>query len=464
MIKEPLVNKIEHTTLWRELYDWLVDGMRDGLWKPGAPLPSSRELARARGVSRSTVVTVFDQLAAEGLVEPRGGSGTYVAWIEPGRRRPAAAPATPPVPDTGFGPLDTDRIDFRSGLPDLDAFPLARWNKAQAIAMRRYGTRLLSYGPSEGMEELRRAIAGSVARSRGWMPRPENLVITSGTTQAIGLVSRLMAHQGKTTAWLEDPVTADIPRIMTQAGLEIGSCPLERDGLSLSPLPARLDQGFVYVTPTHQYPSGRVLSLAKRLALLDRCAGASLVEDDYDSEFRYDGPPLTPLVALDPERVLHVGTFSKTLAPGLRIAWLHLPDALIATARRLKWLSDLHNPPLIQGALTVFIEEGWYELHLRRMRSLYRRKRDLALRAIEASGKFKAEGSAAGIHLMVRRLAGVVDRKFQQACLDAGVRIYPVAAHVRKATGLEDAFILGFGHLTPEQIAQGCARLNEAES
>jgi GntR family transcriptional regulator/MocR family aminotransferase len=158
--------------------------------------------------------------------------------------------------------------------------------------------------------------------------------------------------------------------------------------------------------------------------------------------------------------VIHLGTFSKTLAPGLRIAWLHLPDSLIALARGLKWLSDLHNPPLLQASLAQFMEQGWYELHLRRMRALYRRKRDLAIACLGATGSWTIEGDAAGIHLMVRRRRGPADDAWAARCRQRGVRIYPLGLHRREAPGFDNAFILGFGHLSMDQIVLGCERLN----
>jgi len=310
------------------------------------------------------------------------------------------------------------------------------------------------------MEELRVEVARYLTRSRGWSAQADRLVITGGTTQALGLVARLMVLQGKTEAWLEDPVTADIPRILTQAGLKVCEAAVEPDGMALGSLPGRLDRAFVLVTPSHQFPTGRVLSRAKRLELLDRAPDAALVEDDYDSEFRYSGRPLAPLVSLAPEKVVHLGTFSKTLAPGLRLAWIHLPASLVSAARELKWLTDLHNPPLVQATLAEFLAQGWYELHLRKMARIYRHKHQMVVEALATSGLWTVEGEAAGLHVMVRRRAGPVDGPFLEACHRAGVKVYPVARHVRSVTGYENAFLLGFGHLSLADLARGLAALN----
>lgn len=448
--------KNDKTTKAQALRAELIHLLGDGTWPPGSRISSSRDLALSRGLSRSTVVSVLEELASEGWIETRAGSGTFAA------SRPDALAASPRTvsEEPGLGPLDPGRIDFRTGLPELASFPLARWRRAQKMAENRYGPGLWGYGEAEGFEGLRLQVARYLSRSRGWQARPEQLVIVGGTTQALGLVARLLVHTGRTEAYVEDPVTVDIPRILGLAGARVHDLPLEADGPDLGRVPPSLEGAFVMLTPSHQFPTGRITSAAKRRELLRRAEGPALVEDDYDSEFRNPGGPLAPLVALDPEKVIHLGTFSKTLAPGLRIAWIHLPQVLVAEARSLKWLSDLHNPLPIQACLSEFLAQGWYDLHVRKMARVYRRKRELVVAALAGSGRWLVEGEPSGLNLMVRRRRGMVDQDFLEACLGAGIKVYPVARHVRSAPGYADAFLLGFGHLSPEDIRRGLSALN----
>jgi len=457
---------------WRELYQEIRTGIASGQIPAGTKLPSTRDLADERKLSRSTVITAVDQLTAEGFLESRPGSGTYVALGAggPGKlsfsspRRFASGGTTAPGARQEGG-----LIDFRSGQPDLSCFPWSRWEKAERQARLKYGSDLLRYAKPEGLPGLRAAIASYLGRVRGLSVDPERLLVCNGTTQAISLLADIFASVGVHTVWLEDPVTADIVEIFRGRGLGIHRAPVDDQGLMTTELEPGGAGGWAghvcFVTPSHQFPTGAVLSLNRRVQLIEnfQTEGAWLIEDDYDSEFRFDGPPLATLASLDPSRVVYIGTFSKTLAPGLRTAYIHLPESLVERGRQGKWRNDLHNVPLIQAALAEFLDRGYYDLHVRTMRKLYQRKRDLIRETFRdhiPGAVFT--GDSAGLHGRVILGHGMVDQPFLDRCQKVGVRVYPVAAHAAEPSRGRQDFILGYGHLSFEEIIEGLGRLRRA--
>ncbi|HCE69253.1 MAG: hypothetical protein A2X82_02050 [Geobacteraceae bacterium GWC2_55_20] len=445
------------TPLTRQVYGAIREQILAGALRAGSRLPSSRELAGQLGVSRNVVMEAFEMLYSEGFTTARHGSGTYVAS---GASYPAAARAPEINAQTVSMGYDSLRgvINFKPGTPDLREFPLRPWLQSVKAAYLHPVEDALGYGQPEGRIELRRAISDYVAHQRGLLCHPDQIIITAGTTQAIGIACHLLLGERR-DAVLEDPITRDIQLIIRSQGGIIHPVAVDDQGLVVDELPQDIAPAFVYVTPSHQFPLGGTLPIQRRISLLEyaRQTGTFLIEDDYDSEFRFDGPPLASLHGLAPERVLYIGTFSKTLTPALRTGYLILPESLVGEGRGRKWHCDLHNETPTQLALAHFIANGGYSRHLARMKRLYARKRRVLERELREcfGGRVKIIGSATGLHLAAR-FEGI---RFGPELLieieKAGVRVYPAETHAIRPGLLDDTLLLGYGNLGEEQIIRG---------
>lgn len=434
------VDAAQDEPLHRQLYDAIRAAIVSGKLPAGARLPSSRTLASETGVSRVTVGVAFDQLRAEGYVEARTGSGTFVREGLPDdallarRRTPAAKPRTksssltpvsvPRVPDARV-PAESlpvhqrAPIAFIAGLPALDLFPVKLWSKLSARRWRGAageGSRLLNYGSALGYYPLRRAIAEYVALARGVRCEPDQVLVTAGAQQALDLAARVLLRAGE-PVWLEDPGYFGARAAFEAADANIVPVPVDTEGLDVSAGEALApDARLAYVSPSHQFPLGVTLSMRRRLALLDWAAraGAWVIEDDYDGEFRYVGRPLASLQGLDADRsagtdparvssrVLYVGTFSKTLCPALRLGYVIVPPLLVDAFVAAKGASVGHTASVEQAVLADFIDEGHYARHVRRMRLVYAERQAALVSAASAhlSNWVDVRPSAAGMHLV----------------------------------------------------------------
>ncbi|MFA7403414.1 MAG: PLP-dependent aminotransferase family protein, partial [Pelobacteraceae bacterium] len=425
---------IERTSpvpLIRQIYSGIRAQILSGVLSSGYRLPSSRELAGQLGVSRNVVMEAFDMLYSEGFTTARHGSGTFVA---PGTSYPAAVKGERITAETvsmGYGSPE-GVINFKPGTPDLREFPLRSWLQAVKVAYLHPVDDTMGYGEPEGRQELRLAIRDYVVGQRGVACHPDQIIITAGTTQAIGIACHLLLGERRDVV-LEDPITRDIQLIVRGEGGVIHPVTADDCGLVVDELPEDIKPAFIYVTPSHQFPLGGTLPIQRRIALLEYAerTGAYVVEDDYDSEFRFDGAPLSSLHGLAPERVVYIGTFSKTLSPALRTGYLILPPSLVGEGRGRKWHCDLHNETPTQLALAHFISQGGYLRHLARMKRLYAAKRKVVEDALLEgfTGSVKIIGSATGLHLAAR-FAGVDFTPGLLAEIEqAGVRVYPAEAH-----------------------------------
>lgn len=459
--------------LHRQIYEAWRDGILAGRFGGGERLPSSRALAEQLGTSRSTVTQAYEQLAAEGYLETARGSGTFVSRELPDelrRARPAAAPVSPAPGAIGlsrFGrrlssdfeypPRPAGFICFSQLTPDLDAFPFALWHRLLNRPLRGHDRSLFDYArQADGYLPLRREIAAYLARSRAVRCDPGQVVVLSGSQQALDFAARLLLEPGDPVAF-EDPGYLGTRRVLEAYGARLGGVPVDGEGLRVDALDrhARL----VYVTPSHQFPTGVAMSLPRRLALLEwaRQSGAVIVEDDYDSEYRFQGPPLPALQGLvDGAPVIYCGSFSKVMFPGLRIGYAVLPESLVAPFRRLKWLADRHSPTLEQVALTEFLAAGHLERHIRRMRRVYGLRRQTLVGALARCFGDAAEvlGEPAGMHVMVRFADPTVGARA------AGSRVQLVDAaayHLGPAPAGE--YVMGFAALGERAIREGVRRL-----
>jgi GntR family transcriptional regulator/MocR family aminotransferase len=475
--------------LHRQAYRALRGAILAGRLPGGARLVSTRAMAAELGVSRNTVLQAYEQLVAEGYATSRGGSGTYVADALPERRRsaraaePAASPSADPPRLSRFGrdlaarvpprqatwslPRDRVAVDFRYGEPAYSDLPLAAWARLLGRRARRLSVKRLAYQPPGGAEELREALAGYLARARGVVCSPEQIVVVHGSQQAIDLTTRLLVDPGDVVV-LEEPHYTGFSFCLAALGAKIAFVPADEQGLRVEDLadvgPARL----ACVTPSHQYPAGGVLSLPRRLALLEWASrrGAYVLEDDYDGEFRFEGRPIECLQSLDRGgRVIYAGTASKVLFPALRIGWVVAPAALAPHFHAAKALADTGTASLEQLAFADFITEGHLERWIRRSRARHAARRRALIDAVERELGDRARilGVSAGLHVLLR-IAELPTRdvpRLRAACRERGVGVYPAAPFYARPPARAE-LLLGYAALGERAIRDGVRRLREA--
>ena len=321
---------------------------------------------------------------------------------------------------------------------------------------------VFGYDHPEGCVELRIALARSLAKTRRVRCHPDQLVITAGAAQAFSLVARLLLSSGNEVI-IEDPVTYDVQRIFSAADAVLSPIPVDENGMQTALLPREIRPAFVFVTPSHQFPLGGLLPIQRRIYLIQfaRTARCYIVEDDYDSEFRYNGTPVSSLQELDPEHVIYVGTLSKSLSPALRLGYVVLPPPLVEQCRFLKQLTDLHSPVVEQLTLARFIEEGHLERHILKMKRIYRKRREALIAALTTNfpHRVRVSGDATGLHLIAEFHGRAFTEQMLADLEDAGVRLYPVERHAIRKDRHQSKVILGYGNLTPGEIEEGVRRM-----
>ncbi|WP_019629476.1 PLP-dependent aminotransferase family protein [Actinomadura atramentaria] len=424
-------------------------GARAGRLPAGTRLPSSRALARDLGVSRGVVVAAYEQLLAEGFLVARRGDGTRIAaLVRPDAPRPAAdVPAAAPAAVA----------DLRPGQPDLAAFPRARWLAALRAALRDTPhDELLAYPDPAGDPALRAELAGYLGRVRAAAATADRITVTGGVAHGLSAVARLLAADGRRALAVEDPTSERQLPLLRAAGAEPVPVPVDGEGLDVAALAATGARA-VLVTPAHQYPTGVVLSPARRAALLAwaRDTGGIVVEDDYDAEFRYDRDPVGCLQGVDPERVVLLGSVSKALAPALRLGWAVAPPALSAALRAHRALTDLGGPVPEQRALARFLADGGHDRHLRTMRRRYRERRDALAAALRVRlPGAVVRGVSAGLHLYVELPAGCDEDAVVAAAAADGVLVTGARAtwSAARAAAAPPALILGYGRTATARL------------
>jgi GntR family transcriptional regulator / MocR family aminotransferase len=469
--------------LHRQLAEELRCVILAGRLVPGEKLPSTRSLAQMLKISRTTVTQSYEQLLTEGYLETRHGSGTFVCSQLPDdllHSEPVesvTSASTSPLllskygnclAETPFALLSEPKaeITFRYGRPALKHFPVNLWRKLLARHCRADLTWLDYALDPQGDYALRSAIAQYLSRARAVVCDPSQIIITNGIQQALDLMLRILLEPGDAIA-LEDPGYLSARRIFLSHRAMLVPIPVDQAGLQVEKLtkettPIRL----VYVTPSHQFPTGAVLSLPRRLELLKwaQQTGAMILEDDYDSEYRYGERPIPALQGLDDgDSVLYLGTFSKVLFPSLRIGYAVLPSRLVPLVTYGKWLSDRQLPILEQRVLTDFILEGHLESHIRKMRSHYDRCRQVLVQSLKAhfGDRVTILGEQAGIHVMVRFSIGLEEPEIHQRAESVGVGLMPARPHYLQASR-EAEFILGYGELDEGAIVTAISRLAQA--
>jgi len=475
------------TPLFRQLYLRLKEAILAGELGASARLPATRELGRLLKVSRQTALAAYEQLMAEGYLQGAVGKGTFVSASLPaaakGARSEAAADASHPLvrPLSTRGQAmaaamarvrhhDGQLRTFRTSMPGLDLFPFEVWRKLEARHWRRRALPL-GYGGAAGHAPLRELLCAYLKASRGVRCTPEQIIVTSGSQQALYLLAQLLLAPGE-GVWLESPGYQGAAAPFEVAGARICPVPVNAEGMDVAYAAARYpDARLAFATPSHQLPLGVTMSLARRLELLHWAEAnrAWIVEDDYDSEYRYTGPPLASLQSLDRSGcVIYVGTLSKVLFPGLRLGYVVAPPALAGPLARAKAVVDRHSPIVPQAVLADFIQEGHFARHIRRTRDAYAERRAAMLDALDSrmKGVLACGPSDAGLDLCVGVTNGLTEAEAAARAAAAGVDVRPLSYYAHPAAGSDCAMppgmLLGFSAFTPTEIRAGVGRLEQA--
>jgi len=443
--------------------------MLDGALAPGSALPASRRLAQSLGVSRDTVEAAYGALHAEGFIERRIGSGSVVsAQVKrlPTRPLPITTGGTPTLSQRGQQLLASGGLrdfvlprPFAPGMPETRQFPLALWERLQRQALKEYGSSALLHSPPQGLAVLRRAIAAYANLERGARTTPEQVLVLTSSQQALTLCATVLLDAGERLL-IEEPVYSGARKAFEAAGIHCVPIAVDADGMPMAHLPSARA---VFLTPSHQYPSGATLSLERRLAVIDWALQhqAWIIEDDYDSEFHYQGKPTPCVQGLDPyQRTIYIGTFSKSLFPGLRIGYLLLPPALVEPMRIARTLLDGHSAPLAQLTLARFIEGGHFAAHIRSMRALYGERREhLAHLLKEHLGDFlQASVPAGGLQMPCTLQGGLTEQAVVQDAQSIGIDLLGLstlyATHQKRS-----GFVLGFAAHTEQEMQTATLQL-----
>lgn len=450
----------------------------DGALEVGRPLPASRALAQSLGVSRDTVEAAYSQLDAEGFIERRVGSGSFVS--QRAQRQPVGA--SRPLQGSGAARLSArggamfagggvrDFLApraFAPGVPETRSFPLATWERLQRQVLKEHGTRALLHSPPQGMQALRCAIADYINLERGARATPERVLVLTSSQQALTLCAQVLLDAGE-RIFVEDPVYHGARKAFDAAGLECVPVPLDDDGLCVEQLLAA-SQGpgatprAVFLTPSHQFPSGTTLSLDRRLAVIEwaRQNDSWIIEDDYDSEFHYAGKPTSCVQGLDPHaRTIYIGTFTKSMFPGLRIGYMLLPPALVAPMTVARTLLDGHSAPIPQLTLARFIDGGHFGAHVRSMRAVYAQRRDMLARLVRAhlAEYLTPRVPAGGMQMPCVFIRDIPERAAVDAARRAGIDLQGLSA--LHASGRQGAgFLMGFAAHAPHELEAGVMTL-----
>ena len=471
------INRSSSAPIYRQIEDFLRQMILDGALLPSQKLPSTRELALELGVSRITIKSVYEQLISEGYVQGKTGAGTFVSEGLDGE--------TPVVPS-----VDTIRKDyldgnfsktaehisfsqasarygsilpFRPGVPALDKFPVKRWNKYLSRATTKSDIANFSYGDLLGSEKLRASIARHLADSRGMKVDPKQILITSGAQQAFVLISYVLMNKND-TVWYENPGHIAGRDLLKIVGGDVSPVPIDKEGLNLPYAVLNFSKPkLIFTTPSHQQPLGITMSLQRRLTLLKYAhENASwVIEDDYDSEFRYRGRPLPALAALDKVgRVLYVGTFSKSLFPSVRIGYVVVPKILVDTFAKTRNIFGQTSSAITEEALSNFMDDGGFAEHIRKMRRLYRERRDILLDALKnhCTNILVPQQTDAGMHIIADIKNGMSDRLAHLELLNAGIDSLPLSIYYEGSVQRQ-ALVLGFSGVQKKVIPKLVTRM-----
>jgi GntR family transcriptional regulator/MocR family aminotransferase len=471
-----------HQQLYRQIRDELVSGFSGS----SSRLPSSRELATDIGVSRLTVSLAFSKLHAEGYLRTKLGSGTFVAESLPetflsarkpkneeqSARRPRISDRVTNLQDERVGkqfdlgaPAAEVGAMFLPGLPAVDEFPLEVWERLRAQVLARKGANLLRYASNRGDADLRQAIAAYLCDFRGARCHADQIIVVAGMQQAMLICALALTNPGE-AAWIEDPGFPQARRVFAFSGTTIVPRPIDKQGIVLAGTSSKLSPKVIFVTPSHQYPLGVTMSLRRRTDLIDfaEARDAYIIEDDYNSEFRFNGPPLPCLQGLDHAgRVIYAGTMSKILYPSLRLGYLLVPEQLVDSMAKVRSVMDQHSPAIDQATLARFITEGFFLSHVKRMRKLYAERREFFVQQFNRllGDRFILQDSEAGLHFVAWLRKGADSQTIVRVGAETGIKPVLLSRYCISAK-LKPAFVFGFAAWSRAQIREGLTKLAAA--
>jgi GntR family transcriptional regulator/MocR family aminotransferase len=467
--------------MYRQLYEWFRTAILAGQLRPGQRVPSTRNLAAELEVSRIPVSSAYEQLHGEGYLETFVGAGTRVAKSIPLKalcsgigERSAGQVAQRKVPRRISRRVTLTRMPaepwlnklgaFRVSLPALEHFPTGVWSKLVNRYARNQTRQLMAYGDAKGYWPLREAVAEYLGAVRAVRCKPSQVLVTTGSQQGIQLSAQVLLD-ARDRVWIEEPGYPGARRALMMSGAQLIPIPVDHEGLKVAEgIRRACDARAAYITPSHQYPLGVTMNATRRMLLLNWAArsGAWIIEDDYDSEYRFGGRPIPSLQGLDTSaRVIYVGTFSKVLFPALRLGYVVVPEDLVKAFSAARDATDQFSSTLYQAAMTDFIREGHFARHIRRMRALYSQRRAVLVEAIhkQLGDRLEVIGAEAGMHLVALLPPGVDDFAISRKATELGISVMPLSSCYTKPP-VRRGLILGYGGTDARQIHEGIRRLS----
>lgn len=461
----------------KQIYQYVKKSILDGILKENEKLPSSRELSKDLSVSRNIVVESYEQLIAEGYLYTKNGAGTYVSEgasfkvknlhnyeeekKEAGRKKAAKDKAA------------DDVISFRTGIPDLESIPIKKWGNIYKKITLSACPMNMDYQNSNGQYELRYELANYLRRVRGVKTDAENIIVTNGAAQCFSLLCQIV--KANEFAFVENPLSYGILNTLNSKNVKMKTAPVDESGMitdKLEEITAECDRKpkLIFTTPSHQFPTGAILPIKRRIEMIQyaRNHDAFIVEDDYDSEFRFCGSPIESMQSLDIDHVIYVGTFSKTFMPSLRMGYMVLPDCLYNKMKNTKYIDDLHSPVFEQLTMAEFIKEGLLDLHIKKMKSIYLKRRNKLIDCLKDNfgDTVSICGAEAGMHLMASFKDICFDEELMEKIRKVHVEVTPVCKHYigdeNSNKRYDDSLIFGYGNTKTDEIEEGVKRLKRS--
>lgn len=477
------LNRKDSRTLSKQIYQFIKESILNGEMKENERLPASRELSKNLNVSRNIVIESYEQLIAEGYLYTKNGSGTYVSEgvtfkvqslhdYEEEKKQADMKSVTKEQ-------AEDDVISFRTGIPDLESIPIKKWGNIYKKITLSACPGNMDYQNSNGHYKLRYELANYLRRVRGVKTKADNIIITNGAAQVFSLLCQIINNNEY--ALVENPLSYGLLNTLRDKNINIKPIPVDEYGMITGRLQEMYSEHnitkkynrapkLIFTTPSHQFPTGVILPIKRRIELIQyaRKYDAFIVEDDYDSEFRFSGSPIESMQTLDPERVIYVGTFSKTFMPALRMGYMILPECIHEKIEKAKYIDDIHSPIFEQLTMTEFIREGLLDLHIKKMNSIYFKRRNKLIECLkdDFGDEVSISGEEAGMHLMASFKGICFDKRLMEKIQNEKVEVTPVRKHYicdgNNDRGYDNSLIFGYGNTKVQEIEEGVRRLRRA--